>query len=215
MEVIQMKIENINVYNFENAIRGMRNPLDSWAKNDSTFNDKIILGDNDFNLAKRLISAGTEHRKFLRQIFVSMDITASLYWWKEFDTYKIGTTANSCSTMHTLLKYPIKLADSFETDDLNMDILSSFTVGDKPTIQIFLDFLESLRLKAIETKDIGYWKELVRWLPEAWLQKRTWTGNYEILMNMYKQRKNHKLTEWHTFCDKILELPYMKEFLDL
>ena len=210
-----MKIENISVYNFENAIRGMRNPLNSWSRNDSTFNDEIILGENDLALATGLISAGTEHRKFLRQIFVSMDITAPLYWWKEFDTYKIGTTANSCSTMHTLLKYPITMYKNFETDDLDMDILSSFTTGDKPTIKIFIDFLENLRLKAIETKDSRYWKELVRWLPEGWLQKRTWTGNYEILMNMYKQRKDHKLTEWHIFCDKILELPYMKEFLDL
>lgn len=210
-----MKIENISVYNFENALRGMRNPLNSWARNDSTFNDEIILGENDLALATGLISAGTEHRKFLRQIFVSMDITAPLYWWKEFDTYKIGTTANSCSTMHTLLKYPITMYENFEIDDLDTDILSSFTTGDKPTIEIFIDFLENLRLKAIETKDMRYWKELVRWLPEGWLQKRTWTGNYEVLMNMYKQRKDHKLIEWHTFCNKILELPYMREFLDL
>lgn len=214
MEVFQMKIENVSISNFNNAIRGMRNPLDSWAKSDSKiYFDTITLGPNDLDLAMRLIKGGTEHRKFLRQIFVSMDITAPLYWWKEMDTYKIGTTANSCSTMHTITKSPITITN-FDLGDVDFDILEEY---DSSTLapELFVKFLEWCRTRYIETKDTRYWKELIRWLPESWLQKRTWTADYEVLMNIYRQRHNHKLNEWHIFCNNIITLPYMKEFLEL
>jgi hypothetical protein len=214
-----MKFENTQVMNFEGALRGMRNPLESWAKSDShiviDFEDGVYysIGPNDMDLAKRLIAGGGEHRKFMRQIFVSVDITAPLYWWKEFDTYKVGTTANSTSTMHKLASTPITL-DCFETDDyqdhlsaLNERALSTF-IGEE-----LIPYLEALRQKYLETKDKRYWKELVRWLPNGWLQTRTVTMNYENLRNMYHQRDHHKLTEWHSFCDWVKTLPYAQEFI--
>lgn len=202
-----MLIKNTEVFNFEGAFRGMRNALESWAKRDSHFNGKEIdLGENDLALAKRLIKAGPSHRKFLRQIFVSADITAPLYWWKEFDTYKINTTANSTSTMHKLASTPITLS-CFEAADLSKestDILSNY---------VFL--LEQLRLKYLETKDKKYWKDLIIMLPNSWLQTRTWTANYEVLYSIYEQRKGHKLTEWAYFLDWIADLPCFKElFID-
>jgi hypothetical protein len=234
-----MKFENTRVYNFENALRGMRNPLNSWAKSDSEFGilpadmvkEELILwrdpdneyceyamiGPNDMDLARRLINGGTEHRKFLRQIFVSVDITAPLYWYKEFDTYKVATAANSTSTMHKIASAPITL-DCFEIGDYEPDLvyhvsdLGECAVGD--LVELILEHLELLRQKYLETKDKRYWKELIRWLPEGWNQTRTWTANYEVLRSMYHQREHHKLCEWsEDFCKWVESLPYAKELI--
>lgn len=216
-----MKIENTEISNFAGAFRGMRNPMNSWDKSDSNFKDnQISIGPNDMKLARNLIEGGTEHRKFLRQIFVSFDLTAPLYIWKEFDTYKVGTVANSCSTMHKLASTPITL-DCFEIDDLNLVPYDEFAQRKELKYNIDPDFiqmalipyLEYLRQKYNETKEVVYWKELIRWLPESWLQKRTITLNYENLRNIYHQRKNHKLTEWHTICKWIETLPYAQELI--
>lgn len=237
-----MKFSNTSVMNFENAFRGLRNPMNSWSKSDSYYgcneeffcngctvdsrcseykrSDDYIIGNNDIKLAQTLVKAGNEHRKFMRQIFVSVDITAPLYWWKEFDTYKVGTTANSTSTMHKLATTPITL-DCFETDDYDRNL----SLADNPKDDDGLDnistfeeniiyVLENLRQKYLETKDKRYWKELIRWLPESWLQKRTVTMNYENIRNMYFQRKNHKLTEWsESFIKWVESLPYVKELI--
>ena len=174
-----------------------------------------FIGPKDMDLAQRMIKAGTSDSKFLRQIFVSVDITAPLYWWKEADTYKIATVANSTSTMHKLASTPITL-DCFEIDDFQNDL--DFEPGGswyktKDFVTDIIQSLEYLRLKYLETKDKRYWKELIRWLPNGWLQKRTWTANYAVLRNMYFQRKNHKLTEWHRFCEWVESLPYAKELI--
>jgi hypothetical protein len=234
-----MKFNNVRVCNFENALRGMRNPLNSWAKSDSEFgimpNDMVkddvklwiddderyceyaVIGPNDMDLARRLINGGTEHRKFLRQIFVSVDITAPLYWYKEFDTYKVATAANSTSTMHKIASAPITL-DCFEIGDYEPDLvyhvsdLGECAVGD--LVELILEHLELLRQKYLETKDKRYWKELIRWLPEGWNQTRTWTANYEVLRSMYHQREHHKLCEWsEDFCKWVESLPYAKELI--
>lgn len=203
-----MKFENTSVFNFEGAFRGMRNPLESWEKSDSKFDGRIEIGDKDIELAQRLIKSGSEHRKFMRQIMISVDITAPLYWWKEFDTYKVGTVANSTSTMHKLATTPIDMS-CFEFDDYARVIIDGIDVNE---IWIYLiRKLEKLRLKHLETKDKKYWKELIRLLPESWLQTRTITLNYENVHSMIKQRNNHKLTEWHTFIQWAKELPYAKE----
>lgn len=209
-----MKFENTQVWGFEHAVRGMRNPLNSWAKSDSRYeNGEFVLGENDIGLAKRLIKGGTEHRKYLRQVFISVDITAPLYWWKEFDTYKVGTTANSTSTMHKLAKTPITI-DCFEIDDYCRELETDGTTMEKIVDEKFIAVLENLRLKYLETEDKRYWKELIRWLPEGWLQTRTVTMNYENAVNMYFQRKNHKLTEWsESFIDWIKSLPYFTELI--
>lgn len=179
-----------------------------------------IIGANDMKLAQRLIKAGNEHRKFMRQIFVSVDITAPLYWWKEFDTYKVGTVANSTSTMHKLATTPITL-DCFEIDDYDRDLSLADNPKDDDELDNISTFeediiyvLENIRQKYLETKDKRYWKELVRWLPESWLQKRTITMNYENVRNMYFQRRNHKLTEWSESFIKWVELlPYAEELI--
>lgn len=281
-----MKFENTQVMNFKNALRGMRNPKNSWDKSDSFFgllnlndteqdyevteawmqknhpdmdlygyeydnkelneefnniNQWLIkngtlqtdsqkypeiaevayIGPNDIRLAQQLIKAGPEHRKFMRQIFVSVDITAPLYWWKEFDTYKVGTVANSTSTMHKLTSKPITI-DCFETDDYDKEVacLPGYTFNFTETL---ISYCEALRLKYLETKDVRYWKELVRWLPESWLQTRTVTFNYENLLAICSksQRRNHKLNEWsgiHTpveqsFIQWARTLPYAQEFI--
>lgn len=262
-----MKFENIQVFNFQGAIRGMRNPKNSWHLSDSSFgiteseyyidyvsdqvnelypdvaadmsqealdkydelhnywykngilrqdNDYIdfaLIGPKDLKLAQTLIAAGPEHRKFLRQIEVCVDITAPLYWYKEFDTYKIATVANSTSTMHKLTSKPITL-DCFEIDD--------YSPVDEKFIKDLINYLEGLRQLYLETNNKQIWKELVRWLPESWLQTRTVTMNYETLRSIYHQRKDHKLNEWsgkdnnnlpnfiNTFIKK---LPYAKEFI--
>ena len=179
-----------------------------------------IIGANDMKLAQRLIKAGNEHRKFMRQIFVSVDITAPLYWWKEFDTYKVGTVANSTSTMHKLATTPITL-DCFEIDDYDRDLSLADNPKDDDELDNISTFeediiyvLENIRQKYLETKDKRYWKELVRWLPESWLQTRTVTMNYENIRNMYFQRRNHKLTEWsESFVKWVETLPYAEELI--
>jgi len=218
--------------NFENAIRGMRNPLASWDKSDSytetVFMDVspfdseeigvvsttvFILGEKDETLALKLIHGGSEHRKFLRQIMVSVDITAPLYWWKEFDTYKVGTTANSTSTMHKVMAAPFTL-DMFEWDDFAPE-----DFGRKEAImQIWIDnlsILNSLREVYLDTQEKFWWKELIRLLPSSWLQTRTITMDYENLLSMYYHRRNHKLTEWHQYCDWIETLPYAQKLFGI
>ena len=280
-----MKFENTEVFNFEGALRGMRNPLNSWAKSDSIFDiycehedygsecidevatkwaeyllkDQVyeeekdydnefakiaeerrewlwqqgasfigidhhytldLIGPADMDLCRRLINGGSEHRKFLRQIMVSVDITAPLFWWKEFDTYKIGTTANSTSTMHKLASAPITL-DCFETDDYDDGIEIPYFEADGNLLDMpigaimndFINDLEALRQKYNETKDKRYWKELIRWLPNGWLQTRTITMNYENLRSMAHQRMGHKLSEWHSFLEWANTLPYAKELI--
>jgi hypothetical protein len=281
-----MKFENTSVMNFEGAIRGMRNPMNSWDKSDSIFDiycehedcgyefvDEVahrwakyllkgatfateeeydkeferivegrrewlwregasfigidhhytlaLIGPNDMDLCRRLINGGSEHRKFLRQIMVSVDITAPLYWWKEFDTYKVGTTANSTSTMHKLASTPIT-RECFEMDDFaelqiegiyneEDELMFDYTTGD--FLDDIIDTLEELRQKYLETKDKRYWKELIRWLPNGWLQTRTVTMNYENLRSMAHQRAGHKLSEWRAFCEWAQDLPYSKELI--
>lgn len=288
-----MKFENTQVMNFKNALRGMRNPKNSWDKSDSFFGllnlndteqdyevteawiqkkhpdmdlygyeydnkelneefdnidqwlikngtlqtdsqeypeiaEAAYIGPNDMQLAQQLIKAGPEHRKFMRQIFVSVDITAPLYWWKEFDTYKVGTVANSTSTMHKITSKPITL-DCFEIDDYQenlenwIDSTTNYEFNLKQAIEVNISMLEGLRQKYLETKDIHYWKELIRWLPESWLQTRTVTMNYENLLAICSksQRRNHKLNEWsgiHTpveqsFIQWARTLPYAQEFI--
>lgn len=217
-----MKFEKTEVWGFKHAIRGMRNPMNSWEKSDSLiekeFEGQLEIGKNDMKRAQTLIKAGSEHRKFLRQIFVSVDITAPIYWWKEFDTYKVGTVANSTSTMHKLASTPIT-KDCFEMDDyaeLDNDFCSDMWLS-------LVVWLECLRLQYNKTKDKRYWKELIRLLPESWLQKRTVTMNYESILNMIHQRKNHKLNEWsgvdnpadENFIKWAKTLPYAEELLFL
>ena len=187
------------------------------ASETADYYELALLGHDDLSLAQRLISAGPEHCKFLRQITVSCDITAPLYWWKEMDTYKIGTVADSTSTMHKLTSVPITI-DSFEIDDMNNVVIEdssepTFIVTSNYVFSTYIKWLEELRQKYNETKNIKYWKELIRFLPESWLQTRTWSANYAVLRNIYLQRKNHKLSEWHTFCDWIKTLPYANELI--
>ena len=218
-----MKFENTEVWGFEHAIRGMRNPLESWNKSNSYYGnnevglESYVIGPNDLQLAQTLIRAGSEHRKFMRQIFVSVDITAPLYWWKEFDTYKVGTVANSTSTMHKLASTPITMK-CFEMGDFadSNEESNSYNLYTKTMWSKLIDHLEALRKEFNETKDKRYWKELIRLLPESWLQKRTITMNYENILNMYHQRKHHKLTEWSkSFCDWVKTLPYAEELICL
>lgn len=201
-----LKVERDSVMNFENAIRGARNPLNSWARMDSYLDDEgnFVFGDNDIDLAKRLRKAGSDHRKFMRQIFVSCDITAPIYWWKEYDTYKVATVANSTSTMHKIHSKPFSIED-FSHDHLTDESLKAMNG--------MIEYLESVRLKYMETKDKKYWYDLIQLLPSSYNQMRTCTFNYETLINMYFARKNHKLEEWHTFCDWIESLPYAKELI--
>lgn len=209
-----MKLENLEVFNFKGAFRGMRNPLNSWSRSDSNFfSDTTLLGPKDLELAQRLIKAGSEHRKFLRQIIVSFDLTAPLYFWKEFDTYKVGTVANSTSTMHKLASTPITL-DCFETDDYDNRIQLIDPVHLDVRINEFLTDLEQLRQLYNETGDKRYWKELIRWLPESWLQTRTITMSYENILNLIHHRHNHKLSEWRWLVNNFKEeLPYAYELL--
>lgn len=238
-----MRFENTEVWGFEHAIRGMRNPMNSWDKSDScylTINEiaghpcdnglqkEFVIGENDLKLMRKLIRAGSEHRKFLRQIFVSVDITAPLYYFKELDTYKVGTVANSTSTMHKLASTPIT-SDCFENDDFNKDLIIEQNTGwecpqdfkANNLALAIINKLEILRQKYLETKDKKYWKELVRWLPESWLQTRTVTMNYENILTMYRQRKNHKLNEWSgidnpelpNFVSWVKSLPYANELI--
>ena len=177
-----------------------------------------FIGPNDLDLAQRMIKAGTPNDKFLRQIFVSVEITAPLYWWKEMDTYKVGTTANSTSTMHKLASTPIT-RECFEMDDFDRSLIvfENYPYSPEETVNdmwdSIIDVCESLRKRYLKTKDIKYWKELIRILPESWLQTRTWTANYSVLRNIYHWRKNHKLSEWKSFCNWVEDLPYTNELL--
>ncbi len=211
-----MRFEHTQTWGFEHAIRGARNPMNSWDKSDSFYINPgrylFKIGPNDMDLLQRLIKAGPEHRKFMRQIMVSVDITAPLYFFKEFDTYKVGTTANSTSTMHKLATTPITL-DCFETDDYEE---ITFGVGEIQSPNMIIDYCEKLRQKYLETKEKKYWKELIRWLPESWLQTRTVTMNYENLLGMCSkgQRRFHKLTEWSgSFITWARSLPYAQELI--
>lgn len=198
-----MKFESTEVYGFEGALRGMRNPLNSWDRSDSRYEDgKYIIGQADLGLCRRLIEGGTEHRKFLRQIFVSVDITAPIYWWSEYDTYKVGTVANSTSTMHTLSKFPIS-REMFELDE---DVPEAWDT--------VIAALEQLRVTYNETKDYRYFRAMKQLLPTSFRQTRTCTMSYETLRAMIRQRKNHRLTEWSVdFIAWTKTLPYAEELL--
>lgn len=204
-----IKIERTSVMNLENAIRGARNPMNSWGRMDSCYDSEgnYILGENDLDLAKRLARAGSDHRKFLRQIFVSVDITAPLYWWKEFDTYKVGTVANSCSTMHKIHTKPFGRED-FSCDRLDENALAA--------LDSLIAFLEGERVRFCENKeDRQPWHNMIQLLPSSYNQMRTVSMNYENLINMYYARKSHKLAEWHTYCDWIMSLPYAEELIKI
>ena len=201
-----LAIKEIEVMNLKNAIRGARNPMNSWAKSDSYFNEngEYVLGENDLSLGVRLRKAGGDHRKFMRQIFVTMDITAPMYWWKEFDTYKVGTVANSTSTMHKITSMPFDISH-FSTDKMDK--------ATKEFMQGIVEYLEKLRLNFLETKDKQIWYDIIQLLPSSYNQMRTCTMNYENLVNIYHARKNHKLDEWHTFCDYVRSLTYADELI--
>ena len=229
-----MNFENTEVWGFEHALRGMRNPKNSWNKSDShyeydnqrdcvTKDANFVIGENDMKLAQTLIKAGSEHRKFMRQIFVSVDITAPLYWWAEYDTYKVGTVANSTSKMHTITNNSITL-DCFEIDDYEKDLFMYYEHSDvKDMVADIVRNCETLRQRYLETKDKRYWKELIRWLPESWLQKRTVTMTYENLLAMCSkgQRRFHKLNEWSgqdnpnvpNFISWARTLPYAQDLI--
>ena len=201
-----LKIERVSVMNLENAIRGARNPMNSWHLSDSHYDEEgnYVLGEKDLDLAGRLCRAGSDLRKFVRMIFVSMDVTAPLYWWKEYDTYKVGTVANSCSTMHKIHSKPFTLED-FSHDHMTPDALSHF--------QDYISYLEQVRLRYLETKDKELWYDMIQLLPSSYNQLRTCTLNYENLISIYRARKDHKLQEWHTFCHAIEELPYASQLI--
>jgi hypothetical protein len=199
-------LERTSVMNLENAVRGARNPMNSWNRSDSYYNEanEYVLGPNDLGLAMRLRKAGSDHRKFIRQIFVSVDITAPLYWWKEYDTYKVGTVANSTSTMHKIHSKPFEMSD-FSTDHM--------TPASKEKFEEFVAYIESVRCRFNETKDKTDWYDLIQLLPSSYDQMRTCTFNYEVCANIYRSRKNHKLDEWRSFCSWIETLPYAKELI--
>lgn len=217
-----IKVDNLDVWGFEHAIRGMRNPMNSWDKSDSVFeetseagSEKLEIpkiGKNDLDLMKRLYKAGTEHRKYLRQIFVSLDITAPLYWWKEFDTYKVGTVSNSCSTMHKIASKEFELND-FSYDNLYFDITLPYNPSQ--VLRYTITALNYWRQQYLDTKDKSDWWQLIQLLPSSYNQKRTITMNYENVISIIKQRKNHKLDEWNTLVDYfIANLPYIREIID-
>lgn len=221
-----IKIENVEVFNFDGALRGLRNPKNSWHLSDSEWKYENIrdskgtylIGSKDLELAQRMVGAGTDESKFMRQIMVSIDIVAPLYWWKEFDTYKVGTVSNSCSTMHKLDSGPIKLS-MFSTDgvDLNLSLHEDeFDTMDIGWLWKDIEFYcETLRKKYKETGNKDYWRALIQMLPNGWMQRRTITLNYQVLRAMYFARRHHKLTEWREFCLWIETLPYAKELICL
>ena len=243
-----IKLENYEVVGWEHAIRGMRNPLNSWDKSDSEFIrdpdygcsgncpcedidghcDCCFIGANDLDLMKRLRNAGTDHRKFMRMITVYVDITAPLYWWKEFDTYKVGTVANSCSTMHKIAAKEFTQED-FSYDHLDdiwgyepevrdmaptiefethTDKITNYVLGPDGILNLTIKMLNRCRDLYLKTKEKTYWWQMIQLLPSSYNQKRTVMLNYEVLANIYKSRRNHKLDEWHTLCDWIESLPY-------
>lgn len=199
-------LERTSVMNLENAMRGARNPMNSWGRTDSYYDEagSYVLGPNDLDLAGRLRRAGSDHRKYLRQVFVSVDITAPLYWWKEYDTYKVATVANSTSTMHKIHSKP------FEQKDFSVDHMTPVTLEFMDTV---IARLEAVRLNYVAYKKKEDWYDLIQLLPSSYNQMRTCTFNYETLINIYYARKNHKLDEWHIFCDWIKTLPYGAELI--
>ena len=204
-----IKLENIETYGWESAIRGMRNPMNSWEKSDSklysvAYDDGVYVGTNDLALMKSLVKAGSDHSKFMRMINVTMDITAPLYWWKEFDTYKVGTVRNSCSTMHKIH------AKEFTLDDFSHEHLMDIGVYDNPVsvMGLVISCLNECRAKFLETNDKAYWHQMIQLLPSSYNQRATVQLNYAVLRNMYHSRKNHKLDEWREFCEVIKTLPY-------
>ncbi len=201
-----LNCERTSVMNIENAIRGARNPMNSWDRMDSGYNEEgeYILGPNDLGLAKRLRKAGSDHRKYIRQILVSVDITAPIYWWKEYDTYKVATVANSTSTMHKIHSKP------FELEDFSHDHMTEGTLAFMETL---VAEMEKIRLRYIENKKKEDWYDLIQILPSSYNQMRTCTLNYETLINIYFARRSHKLEEWHDFCRWIETLPYAKELI--
>ena len=221
-------ITNTEFFGLQGALRGMRNPMNSWEKADSEdcfcfenpdcsyYDSETIsckcgcfaIGDNDMSLCKKLINAGSDHRKFLRMIHVQTDVLAPLYWWKEYDTYKVGTVANSCSTMHKIH------SKEFTIDDFSHEHLSDGEYGNIELLKCVITCLNVARIKFIETKNKDYWWQMIQILPSSYNQLRTIDLNYEVLYNIYHARKNHKLDEWHTFCEWIEKLPYMEDFLD-
>ena len=212
-----MKFENTEVYGFKRALKGMRNPLESWHKNDTVEeNGKVVIGENDLDLAQRLIKSGSEHRKFMRQIFVSVDITGPLYWWKEFDTYKVGTVANSCSTMHKIAAKEFTLEDFSIEHLMEWEDYESEAKELKPTrlcnfkfyLMDTISALNNARDLYLQTNDKKYWWQMIQLLPSSYNQRRTVMLNYEVLANIYKSRRNHKLDEWRELCDWIESLPY-------
>jgi len=234
-----IKIEKIEVWGFEHAIRGMRNPMNSWDKSDSDYcsnikcigcrfrgNDPLcrrffltdyIIGRNDIALMQRLYKAGTEHRKYLRQIFVSMDITAPLYWLKELETYKVGTVSNSCSTMHTIHKKPFEMSDfsiehlSESYDDGEVWYNNEYPNSSREVFSFIVDAINEYRNKFLETNDKKYWWFMIQTLPSSYNQKRTITMNYENVMTIINQRKGHKLDEWNDLVEELYKLPYVRE----
>lgn len=212
-----IKLENTDVYGFEAAIRGMRNPMNSWNKSDSCIDvydscPVVDIGSNDLKLMKSLTKAGDDHAKFLRMINVTCDITAPLYWWKEFDTYKVGTVANSCSTMHKIH------AKEFTLDDFSCEHLDKafkrdglVVAGYKRYLEYVIDGLNDAREMYLETKDKYYWWQMIQLLPSSYNQKRTVQLNYQVLKSMYFARKDHRLDEWHTLCEWMEGLPYFRE----
>lgn len=201
-----LTVDKISVMNLENAIRGARNPLNSWDRMDSGYDrtGNFVLGENDLTLARKLCKAGSDHRKFMRQILVSMDVTAPLYWWKEFDTYKVATVANSTSTMHKIHSQPFALSQ-FSCDGM--------TEPTRARMQSLVDYLEQLRGQYLGTKDKCYWRDMIQLLPASYNQLRTCTLNYETLVNIHHARREHKLSEWHSFCDVVETLPYARELI--
>ncbi|MBR4959745.1 MAG: hypothetical protein IKY52_02485 [Clostridia bacterium] len=199
-------LERTSVMNMDNAFRGMRNPMNSWAKSDSYFdeNGRYIIGEADMKLALTLAKSGSDDRKFLRQIFVSVDITAPLYWWKEYDTYKVGTVANSCSTMHKIH------ARAFSREDFSCERMTPAALS---CLDQVIAVLEERRQVFVETKDRAAWDDMIQLLPTSFNQMRTCSLNYENLINIYYARRNHKLPEWHTLCHWIEELPYGMELI--
>ena len=229
-----LKIENWEVLGWEHAIRGMRNPMNSWEKSDSIFIEDgeyrdicgnsgpsdiqfsvPEIGENDYSLMKNLRNAGTDHRKFMRMITVYLDITAPLYWWKEFDTYKVGTVANSCSTMHKIHAKEFEESDfsvehlfDAESEGIEFPIIYGKEHSPIWSLHVTIRMLNFYREKYLKTKDKKYWWQMIQLLPSSYNQKRTVMLNYEVLANIYKSRRHHRLDEWHTFCDWIEELPY-------
>lgn len=228
-----LKIENTEVLGWAHAIRGMRNPMNSWGKSDSgpclthgpshcidcpypegscrateaDLVNHLIIGPNDLNLMTQLHNAGTDHRKFMRMIAVYVDLTGPLYWWKEFDTYKVGTVVNSCSTMHKIAAKEFTLED-FSSEHLLADAQTYNGYVSTAVLKCVIGALNEFRTLYLETKDTKYWWQMIQLLPSSYNQRRTVMLNYEVLANIYKSRRNHKLDEWHTFCDWIEKLPY-------